>query len=42
LPIEWTSRSWKISSAWGKPGAVILEAEILGKLHLGVWEEDRI
>lgn len=29
-------------SAWGKPGAVILETEILRKLNLGAWEAGRI
>lgn len=32
----------RYQSAWGKPRAVILEAEILGKLNLSAWEEDRI
>lgn len=29
-------------SAWGKPGALILETEILRKLNLGAWEAGRI
>lgn len=32
----------RYQSAWGKPEAAILEAEIPGKLNLGVQEGDRI